>query len=358
MSLWTDTRDPRIKKRNGVYWARFSKKGQRVEQSLETKNLEVAKRMVEEIEGKVLVGRSWKRERQLFKDAWPEFLVDKSLGNKVDPAREKTLQEYAAFGERFYLPAFGDLRLSDITEDRWKEFVERVQSERGNIQFANIRKYMMGFFTWAIAHGKLEDRPYLFNPDTKANAEKEEYSPGKAYTKLELKRLRDFASRHSPEYGLFMHMIQYMGMRPSEITQLKKDRLVLSREVIMLKRVDTKTKRSRTVPIHPKCLPLLKAQAERSRNDYLFPHAHVHVKPSEPMDRGGFKRAWEEAQEALGIEGRVYDFRHTFITYAISSGMFPSVVASITGTSVRVIEKYYLHLSPEDIHKQMRKLQL
>jgi integrase len=356
---WVDTKDARIKKRNGVYWARFSRRGKRVEQSLEIKSFEVAKRLTDDLEARVLAGKGWKRERQLFKDAWTEFLRDKHVGDKVEPAREKTLKEYIAFGERFYLPAFGEMRLSDVNEDAWREFVRKVQVERGEIQFANIRKYMMGFFTWALAHERLDERPYLFNPDAKADQEREEYEPGKAYTLDELKRLREAAATYSTEFRTFVYMAQYMGMRPSEITQLRKDRINFAKQVIILKKVDTKTKKGRTIPIHPKCMLKIEHQVARAGDsDFLFPHAHVHTKPNEPMDKGGFRRAWLEVLASVGLEGRVYDFRHTFITHAISSGMFPSVVAQITGTSVRIIEKHYLHLSPEDAHKQMRKLQL
>ena len=66
MTNWTPTKDSRIKKRDGVYWARFMKKGRRVEQSLDTQNFELAKRQVDDIEAKILVGRSWKKERELF----------------------------------------------------------------------------------------------------------------------------------------------------------------------------------------------------------------------------------------------------------------------------------------------------
>lgn len=358
MTTWANTRDPRIKKRNGVYWARFSKKGQRVEQSLETENLEVAKALVADIEAKLLVGKSWKRDRQLFEDAWIEFLSDKASGNKVRPAREKTLQEYAAFGERFYLPRFGKLRLGDIDEDVWREFVAYVQANHPGIQFFNVRKYMMGFFTWAKAHGKVLTPPYLFNPDALDEQQREEFTPGKAYTKPELKRMRTAAKERGSFY-LFMCIAQYMGMRPSEITQLKRERIDLENKVIVLKKIDTKTNSGRVVPIHPKVELLLTEHLAKVRAcDYVFPHAHKHLKPNAPMNKTGFKKVWAAILEAAGVEGRLYDFRHTFITHAIARGLSPSVVAKMTGTSIRIIEKYYLHFSPDDFHKEIRKFEL
>jgi len=357
MTTWAHTKDARIKKRNGVYWARFMKKGRPVAQSLETKSFELAKKLVEDIEAKILAGKSWKRDRQLFEDAWPEFLMDKQKGNKVRAGRAKTLHEYAAFGVRYYLPFFGKMRLSDIDEDTWMEFVDWVKANHGNIQFFNVRKYMSGFFTWAKRHGKLPTPPYLFNPDQRLEREREDYSPGKAYTKDELLRLRVAAISHGRFY-LFMLMAQYMGMRPGEINQLRKERINLEQNVIELKKVDTKTGIGRRVPIHPAVRSLLIEQMDAAKSDYLFPNFRVHARPNAPMDPQGFKRVWAKILADAGCEGRIYDFRHTFITHAIEGGMNPAVVAEITGTSLKIIQKHYLHLSPNDLNKAINGFQL
>ncbi len=355
MTMWKNTSDIRIKKRDGVYWARFQKRGRRVEASLETKNFEIARQLVAEIESKMLLGRSWKRERQLFRDAWIEFLVDKKSGNKVRPAREKTLFEYSAFGTRFYLPYFGDLRLADIDSNSWLGFVTYVKKHHGEIQFFNIRKYMQGFLTWAKRHEKILVPPYLFDPDAKKTLEKEEFTPGKAYTKDELKRLRDSAMCHERFY-LFMLMAQFMGMRPSEMTQLKRERIDFKDRIIILKKVDTKTNTGRRVPIHPRVMPHLRLQYDATEGlDYLFPNRSD---KSQPMDRAGFRKVWKKIEGDAGIKGRLYDFRHTFITHAIADGMNPAIVAEITGTSLRIIQKHYLHLAPNDLADAINRFEL
>lgn len=355
MTKWLATKDSRIKKRDGIYWARFMKKGRRVEQSLETRSFELAKHLVADIEGKLLAGKSWKKERQLFEDAWLEFLADKKAGNKVRPAREKTLHEYAGFGHRYFLPFFGKMRLGDIEEGEWLKFIEWVRAERGDILFFNIRKYFLGFMSWAKAHGKVPTPPYLLDPDARKNAEREEFSPGKAYTKEELKRMRDAAVGHD-RFFLFMLMAQYMGMRPSEITQLQLERIDLSRRVIELKRADTKTKKGRVIPIHTQVMPYLQEQMHSVKGStYLFPNR---ADKTRPMDHTGFKKVWYRIMEEAGVKGRIYDFRHTFITHAIEGGMNPAVVAVITGTSLRIIEKHYLHLGPNDLSRAMSDFRL
>lgn len=355
MSLWASTKDPRIKRRDGVYWARFMKKNQVVEKSLNTKSFEVAKRQVELIEARILVGRSWKKEQDLFKDAWPEFLIDKKEGVRVRPAREKTLVEYIGFGNRYFLPFFGEKRLADIDADLWEDFIKWVQENHPGIQFFNIRKYMSGFLTWAKRHEKMLNPPYLRDPDALRNKEKEEFTPGKAYSKDELKRMLEAAKGHGRFY-LWMLMAQYMGMRPGEINQLERARIDFEAGVITLKRKDTKTNTGRRIPIHPKVEAKLAEQYLAAKDSpYLFPNRNDR---SRPMDPTGFKKIWYAVAEKAGVDGRMYDFRHTFITHAIAQGLSPAAVGMMTGTSLKMIEKYYLHLSGDDLKKVIKKFEL
>ncbi len=344
--IWAPTKDSRIKKRDGVYWARFMKKGRRVEQSLETKSFELARRQVEDIEGKLLVGRSWKKERELFKDAWLQFLIDKKDGNRVKPGRDRTLKDYSWSGDKYFLPYFSSFRLGDIDSNAWEGFVAYVQKESAGTQFFSLRKHFNHFLTWAKRHEKLLAPPYLRDPDARTRAKREDAGPGKAYTTEELRRLI-FSSKRHGKFHLWMLMSVYMGMRPGEICHLSRARIDLESGVINLKRADTKTNKARRVPIHPKVmLPLAERMAATRAVEYLFPNRHD---KSRPMDPQGFKKVWYEIANAAGVDGRPYDFRHTFITHAIAQGLNPAAVGMITGTSLEMIEKVYLHLSNDDL---------
>jgi N-glycosylase/DNA lyase len=146
---WVETKDKRIKRRGEFYWARFSKRGIRVQQSLETRSFEIAKRAVEEIESCILLGVNWQAEREMFDTAWEEFLIDKAQGNKTKIAREKTLHEYVAFGNRYFLPHLSSVRLTDLNEEEWERFVEKLRTEKPDMLLFNVRKYLSGFLSWA-----------------------------------------------------------------------------------------------------------------------------------------------------------------------------------------------------------------
>jgi integrase len=355
-TTWQKTKDRRIKKRGDVYWARFMKRGHHVQQSLETSSFEIAKRAVENIEGDILLGVNWKKEKELFETAWPEFLEDKAKGIKTKKARPKTFKEYVGFGERFYKPNFNHLRLSQINEEAWSDLVDQIRKEKPGMQFDNVRKYLMGFLSWAYRKGKIRVKPELFDPDVDIKAERDHDGPGLAYSLEQLKVMREIAREQSDRFYTFMLMMQYMGMRPGEITQLKRDRVDFGERVIRLRKADTKTAQARVVPIHTKVLLRIEHMMGLTEgSDYLFVNANDFKRPMDPQ---GFKKYWAEILAHPLIAGRVYDMRHTFITHAIKQGMNPAAVAKMTGTSLRMIERRYLHLTSEDLGQEISKFEL
>jgi integrase len=329
------------------------KRGQHIQESLETRSFDTAKRVVENMERDILLGLNWKKEREIFEDAWLDFLEDKAKGIKTTQARAKTLKEYAAFGVRFYLPFYKDMRLSEI-ESEWPDFVEQLRAKKPEMQFDNVRKYLMGFLSWAYRKGKIRVKPELFDPDLARRESRDHDGPGFAYTPEQLAEMRLASDTRTPEFRLFMYMAQFMGMRPGEITQLQKDRIDFGHHVLRLRRSDTKTKQGRIVPIHSEVYAQLFEQYERSEGSpYLFPNAWDKTRP---MDPTGFKKHWAAVGGHLG--GRMYDLRHSFITIAIKSGLNPAAVAVMTGTSLSMIEKRYLHFTAKDLTKEVGRLSL
>lgn len=348
--MWQPTKDQRLKKRGQVYWARFTKNGQTVEKSLETKSFDIARRLADSIEQDVLLGINWRKSKEYFETAWPDFLSDKTKGIKTKKARPKTLKEYIGFGERFYIPNFSEVRLTDL-EDAWEHLVDKIKTEKPDMQFDNLRKYIMGFASWAHRKGKIKDRLEFFDPDIERKENAEEEGPGISYTLEQLAIQREHAEKAGKRYCLFVYMGHYEGMRPWEITQLKKTRIKLDENVIKLRRADTKTKSARTIPIHPIVKSKLVEQMSATESEYLFPNQRD---IDRPMDPNGFKKYWYELDEA----GRLRDWRSSFITHAINQGVNPFVVAKMTGTSLKMIEKFYLKFSATDLNKEIEKFRL
>ena len=354
MNHYQDTRDSRIKRIGEWYHARFSCKGQRVQKALNTKNFAVAQKLAEDIEKAILLGEDWRREKEIFEDAWEEFIEAKATGKVrgIAKVRERTIKEYIHFGERWYKPFFGSIRVDQITGDTWVEYMAHVKekSKSGDsTKFLNHWKYLSGFFSWCLAVGYIIRAPEIYNPDAEYD---EDDGVGKSYTDEQLMQFRDGKDGvPAPEQAvrLWIIMAQYMGMRSSEITQLAKDRIDWGSGCIRLKKLDTKTGQSRVVPIHSEVIEALKKQcADHPKSPYVFPNAWDEKRP---MDKGGFKKPWTKLRQALGIDGRFHDFRASYATRAFSnSALNPVVVCSALGMSMKVAMKHYIRFDEKHLN--------
>lgn len=353
---YQDTKDERIKMLGETYHARFSLKGQRIQKSLQTKNFRVAIQLVDDLQRAILLGEDWRKEKELFEALWPEFLEAKAQGKqrgkKIRKVREKTLKEYIAFGERWYLEFFKDTRVDKIDGEKWEAYLAYVrENSRSGAQtkILNHWKYLSGFMSWCLAMGHIKKMPDIYNPD-----EADEDGIGINFSDEQLKAFRDGATGAS---RLWILMAQYMGMRSSEITQLAKDRIDASAQLIRLRRIDTKTNQGRVIPIHPAVRPELEKQMSAfGDSPFLFPNAWDQKRP---MDRTGFKKPWTNLRQSLGIEGRFHDFRHSYATRAFSHpDLNPVVVCKALGMSMNVALKVYIHLDESHLKRLSTAFQL
>lgn len=338
--VYVETKDPRVKMVGEVYHARFSCKGERVQRSLGTKNFKIAVQLVDDIQNAILLGEDWKKEKQMFDELWPEFIEAKATGKVrgFPKVRERTLKDYIQFGERWYLPYFGNTRVDKIDAEMWDRYMAHVrETGRGGQKtvFLNHWKYLSSFFSWAIAVGHLTKPPGIYNPDSETE---DDDTVGRNFSDDELRRLRENATG---PMRLWIEMAQYMGMRSTEITALQKDRIDTTKWIIRLKKADTKTATARLIPIHPEVRDRLVDQmAQHPKSAYVFPNRDDE---NQPMDRGGFKGSWSILRTALGIEGRFHDFRVSYATRVFSiPGLNPVMICTSLGMSLKVATKHYI----------------
>lgn len=359
---WMSTKDSRIKKRGDTYYARFSKRGIRVEDSLYTTNFALAVDLCNKLERAILNNEDYTEVIKgkslegvpLIEELFPLFQEDKTQGNprkKIIKVRPKTLSEYQKFWDGYYKDFWGLKRLDEITEDSWEEYIEYARNKsnkKDRLKIKNHWNYFSAFLTWCELTGRLEKRPFIYNPDptTFQDELEEQDGIGKNYSDEELEKFRE-GSKYHAAFHLWILMGQFMGMRSSEITQLKKDRIKISANLIKLRKSDTKTKQARSVWIHRDVLPLLVQQIESSEGEHLFPNRSD---KSRPMDPTGFKKHWDALRESTKIEGRFHDLRHSHATRAFSNKhLNPVVVCKNLGMSMQTAMKHYIHFSESEL---------
>src|SRR6185312_4550503 len=91
---YKETADRRIKIVNSIYHARFSKRGQRIQESLETRNFKTAQRMVDEMERLILTGEALDSKHPLFEDLRMKYIESRAKGERGrKKIRESTLKQ-------------------------------------------------------------------------------------------------------------------------------------------------------------------------------------------------------------------------------------------------------------------------
>ncbi len=116
-----------------------------------------------------------------------------------------------------------------------------------------------------------------------------------------------------------------------------------------------KTKASvRAVPLQAIALAALDALPPNPDCSLLFPSVGGGY-----LDLHNFRnRNWKPAQKAAGIEPRrrVYDLRHTFVTFALRAGISTFDLSRYMGTSLAMIDRRYGHLARDGREHAIRLL--
>ena len=145
-----------------------------------------------------------------------------------------------------------------------------------------------------------------------------------ALTDIEVERIRKAIG--SERYAEYIYCLCYLGYRPGELLELRKDQVIDHKgRLFLLEGKKTDAGRNRTVPVHQKIEGIIRARLYVPGTDLVFPQ-YTFSKPSKkaPIPRfQGFKQmtdnyfregVFKPLMARLGVaEGKVpYAARHTF----------------------------------------------
>ena len=144
----------------------------------------------------------------------------------------------------------------------------------------------------------------------------------------------------------------HTGMRKSEILTLRWEDVDLENNIITIEHTNTKTKRTRRIPINQTLRAILiEKRLKSGGSDYVF--LSEVGKPYKFHD--SLKGAFERACKKAGIQGlRFHDLRHTAATRMIEAGASIVAVSRILGHSDIKMTMRYSH--PENSLKEAVEL--
>lgn len=244
-------------------------------------------------------------------------------GKKISGFRQdtKTVERYLDRALEF----FADTKLDAITYDQCRRFKLHIASlpARGNQRSVSDTnhhlKRVRRLFKVAIEQGWLDKDP--FERGGSLIVESHETERTRILTRDEETKLLAACDKWRKHLIPLIITAIETGMRRGELQRLKWKDVDLTGRVIRVEALNTKTLKSRLVPITAK----LKTTLAQLRQNQLRPNSPVF---------GGedFKRAFNTAVRLAKLKDlNFHDLRHTAITRMLEDGISPPLVMKISG---------------------------
>lgn len=171
------------------------------------------------------------------------------------------------------------------------------------------------------------------------------------FTDQELKKLFSIPDR---DFANLLKIMYYGLLRREEARMLTWKDVDLKRGYIRIQSkpgFSPKSKKSRTVPIHPEIARLLRQMPQDGR--YIFDSG----KSSPKFNPDYITQRFRKIAKRLGIKKRLHDLRHTAATRLIEAGASLKAVQEFLGHSTPELTlRIYSHITPGYQTKAIRKL--
>ena len=154
----------------------------------------------------------------------------------------------------------------------------------------------------------------------------------------------------SPRMRALFYICYYTGCRVSEARQLRAEDVV--GDTLVLRKANTKTKRTRAVPIHP-ALETVLGETDLPKTGYLFPGRSGEA----PITRQACDAALRQACDRIGLKGfSTHSNRRTWATRLDKAQVRLKTIQELGGWSSLAALQRYLEVSDEEKVDAIAKL--
>jgi excisionase family DNA binding protein len=283
----------------------------------------------------------FKRENKApgFKDFAAEFLKNYSEVNKKSADRDRFSMAH--------LKAFKDfqnktlLEISPLNVEAYKAHrkAEDASPATINRELACLKT----IFNKAVEWGKIER-----NPISRVKKFKEPPAKERILTNEEIGRLLFTAKPHLKP---ILIVLLNTGMRKSEVLSLRWENVDLRKGFIYVGASDSKSDRSRTIPMSSLVLETLEELRKGSNSEYIF------VNPETKKHFIDVTESFKTACRNAEVEGlRIHDLRHTAASKMVEAGVDLVTVSKILGHSSIQMTMRYAHPTPENMRRAVEVL--
>jgi integrase len=189
---------------------------------------------------------------------------------------------------------------------------------------------------------------------------------GKALTPDEEAKLLD-ACRKSPQPSLYAAVVIFCntGLRNAELRRARWSQVDFLKAEFQVGKSKTAGGEGRIIPLNQAALGAFKKWRSRwpgaKPEEYIFPTEKLAFKgagtpeqgvmtayavdPNKPL--GAWKRAWSTAKKQAGVECRIHDLRHHFISALAQTQTPDATIQAISGHLSRKMLEHYSHVRLE-----------
>jgi len=338
-----------LRKRGKNYFVVFMYRGRRYEKACKTTQHSVAETIRKTIETEV-AAKTFKIDTIQVQ---PQKTIDEYAEEYLNYSRTtkspKTL-ELDTLSFRKLRKFAGNVPLDTITTQKMEQFKSALASDYSATTVNMTLRSLTAAFAKAVLWKHIDE-----NPLKKVEQIRVAEEDGPFLTAEDVAKLRDVMPQ-----GLYRDFIEtalYTGMRVSEICNLKWNDIDFVRMKIRIKNTETfstKSRRERTVPLHPRLSELLSLRGQFDHSPFVFVRNDGKL-----VDRctanDKFKAYCKNA--TLDPLFHFHSLRHTFASHLAMKGVSLYFIQKMLGhASIQTTARIYAHLQPDPLAHAVNEL--
>jgi len=277
----------------------------------------------------------FKKEEVAFQEAQSQFIADLAARNVSTASIRKFEILLGLLGA--YMDAKGFRRLSELGLAEMRQF--RASWTWGPLTQSKYVERLKSFFRFCQQCKWIGDNPTAFLKPPRLEVRR--VSSDMVFNEEQLKNI--YAATKRPSFTALMLLLQYSGLRISDVVKLEKRHIQDGKLMIQTQ----KTNEIVWLPLPPFVLNALDGIGN---SQYFFWTGNGKLSTA----INNWRQDLADLFEAVQIKGSAHKFRHTFITNLLACGTPVDRVARIAGNSPRIIEKHYRHWIKE-MQEQIEK---
>jgi hypothetical protein len=339
---------------NDVYYYRGSPPGlkRRVEKSLRLKRgatqKEILKAKKELLDSLDNLGTNTSNitTAKIF-DRYVAHRKDESLN--PENLSQSTFDETKNLIENHFKPWFQSIKLETFDQLLLDDYFE-FKFKKG-LNLKNHRKVINHFLKWCVNNKYLKFRPEIELQKKFTKQKRQRVILSDDQVKAILKNAND-------KLTLYICMYLFMGMRNSEICNLKWSEIDFKKRSLQVNPLSNRRRKSRVIPINSNVIEMLKVRQSKSNSDFVFPNA---IDKSKPMHKSSIRAPWKALLKRSNVDLGLtpHDLRATFETHMHKNTNFTDTQREkMAGAAIDVQKNIYITMDAEALRGLENSVQI